>query len=600
MKGFWQQLWGGTGGVRLVHVIVITLSLILTLSAWSYSKRQIEKRVAQRFEDAQNSLISLIRDRMLKYEDALWSGVATLESHGGDISAVQWSTFAEALKIEEKYPGINGIGVIHYHTAATIDGYLRDQRRLRPDFDVFPDHAQPERMPITYIEPVDMNAAAVGLDIAHETNRRTAALASRDTGTAQITGPIVLVQDADSTPGFLFYAPFYANGGQVPPAQRAAEFRGAVYAPFVVHKLMQGLLAKDQRYISVSIRDADELIYDEYTQPNAIIDPDPMFSREVAIDLYGRTWVLDIRTNSAFRDANIYLQPTLILVAGLIVEGLIIALLVLLTRANARAVAYADRVTAALHREKEKLQELNSVLEIKNEEIEQFAYVASHDLKTPIRGIAGLAEMIEEDLEAYFQTPNANPDVSANLAHIKGRVKHMNNLTWGILQFSQTVPGAEHADAIVLTDIISALRDDFDLSTSQLTFDGNVQTVTRDTVNFRRVLENLVSNAQKYHDHPENLRIKIVARNTGAWLRVKVSDNGPGIAPKFHDKVFDVFQTLGIAGQPESTGIGLAIVKKAVKNNGGDISISKAQGGGAAFTFTWPANPVTQEQRSVA
>ncbi len=369
------------------------------MGAWQFSIYQVKNRTALRFEAARDQALGLITNGMNKYEDALWAGVAAVDSHGGEISYQDWRTFAHRLRIEERYPGIGGIGVIIDVAPDEMAGFLAEQRQERPGFRVFPEHDSPYLMPITYIEPEELNNFAVGLDVAHETNRRTAALASRDTGQAQITGPIVLVQDAGKTPGFLFYAPVFKGGRQADINARRETFLGAVYAPFVVHKLMDGLLAKELRHVRFSIRDGNELIYDEHSVDDPANDPEPMFSEHVEIALYGRTWTLDMRTNHVFRDENRNTKPTIILIAGLLIESLIITLLVLMARANKRSVAYADQVTLALRQEKRKLVETNSELTSKNEELERFAYVASHDLKTPIRGISGLTEMVQEDLE---------------------------------------------------------------------------------------------------------------------------------------------------------------------------------------------------------
>ncbi|KIN65950.1 Periplasmic sensor signal transduction histidine kinase [Sulfitobacter noctilucicola] len=562
--------------------------MALTISAWLFSVHQIETRIENRFFDTRDRVIGLINDRMVKYEDTLRSGVAAIHSHGGDITFQQWSVFANTLHIEEKYPGINGIGVIHYQEADSLDDYLRIQRQTRPDFEIYPRHVVGIYMPITYIEPLNINAAAVGLDVAHEVNRRTAALAARDTGKAQITGPIVLVQDETSTPGFLFYVPFYSVEAPTSVEDRQRYFRGAVYAPFVVHKLMQGLLAHELRDVRVSIRDADSIIFDEHLAEMNGTDPDPMFTDEVSINMYGRAWVLDIRTDLRFREANTFAQPTIILIAGLVVEALIVALLFFLSRANRRAINYARKVTGSLRDEKAKLAKANKLLQIKNEEMEQFAYIASHDLKTPIRGIGGLAEMIEEDLGDYFTSQSANPDVARNLSHIQDRVRHMNELTKSILNFSQITAAESDALPLKLEDAVADLRADFGLELHQLTLSGDVETVVVDASNFRRVLENLVSNAIKYHDGKRLLQINLSARSLGPNCEVKVSDNGPGISEKFHRKIFDIFQTLQASGGPESTGIGLAIVRKAVNLHGGQVTVTSTKGEGATFTFDWP------------
>lgn len=564
--------------IKAIHVIVVTLSLCLTLFAWQFSRQQIETRVSLRFEAARDRALALIVDRMEKYEDALWAGVAAIESHGGDISYEDWHAFAQTLDIHEKYPGINGIGVIHFQTAQTLDAYLAEQRGSRPEFRIFPEHEQSFYMPITYIEPESSNAAAIGLDVAHETNRRTAALASRDTGTSQITGPITLVQDESSTPGFLFYAPFENNG--VPA--------GAVYAPFVVHKLMQGLLATELRNVRFSIHDDGSLIYDEHAAKDELHDADPMHSDLVAINLYGRTWTVDIRSNLAFRGQNTYSQSTYILIAGLVIEALIIALLFLMARANKRAISYADEVTVSLKAKTARLNTMNKELSVKNEALEEFAYIASHDLKTPIRGINGLTEMIEEDLEEYFASADANPEVRQNLHLIQSRVVRMNQLTQGIMEYAKVDVHAGETGHLDLKGTLVDLILDLGLGEDQLVLNGDVEAVDVDTVNLRRVLENLIGNAVKYYDGTDPLQIVVSAKLEGDRCCFSVSDNGPGIDPKFHDRIFKVFQTLRLAHMPESTGIGLAIVKKAVERHGGKITVQSELGRGATFHFDWP------------
>lgn len=568
------------GRLTFLHWGVVVLSLVVTIGAWTYSKQQVENRTLARFNAARDQTVGLIGERMQKYEDALWAGVSTVHSHGGDASRDQWRAFAANLQIEQKYPGINGIGIVHFLKPGEMPAYLVRRRREAPGFTVFPPHGHTERMPISFIEPEAPNAQAVGLDVAHETNRRLAAQRSRDTGQANISGPIILVQDAARTPGFLFYAPFY-HGTPTNQAERREQSIGAVYAPFVVRKLVEGLLAKERRDVRFSIHDADQAIYDEHDPSDPLFDPDPLFAERVELDLYGRNWVIDIRSDLGFRASNTYAQPTIILIGGILIDGLLLALFLMLSGANRRAVAYADRVTAALKREKAKLAATN-------EELEQFAYVASHDLKTPIRGIGGLTEMVLEDLEAYFKTPGADPEVRANLNRIQERVRRMNDLTRGILEYSRIGEEASSDAAVDLGEIVASLIADFDLAPEQIALAGPMREVTFDPLNFRRVVENLIGNAVKYHHDRDTLLIEVRTVEVADSVQMTIIDNGPGIDPRFHNRIFDVFQKLHTGGAVEGSGIGLSIVKRSVERHGGQVTLKSMLGEGAVFSFDWP------------
>ena len=191
------------GRLHWFHWLVIALSLVLTFGAWYFAQSQVDEKVEAQFQREAAQSVELISERMQKYEDALWGGVGAIQAQGGDINHTDWLTFSETLSLVVKYPGINGIGVIHSVQPEQLPGYLEEQRRLRPDYAIHPAHGESEYLPITYIEPVATNQKAVGLDMAHEANRYNAAKKARDTGTAQITGPITLVQDAQKTPGFV-------------------------------------------------------------------------------------------------------------------------------------------------------------------------------------------------------------------------------------------------------------------------------------------------------------------------------------------------------------------------------------------------------------
>ena len=341
----------GKGELHWYHWLVVILSLVLTLSAWQVTLRLAEQKSQIQFDFQADLLIELVKERMLKYEDALWAGVAAIHSQKEPVNVRTWHAFATALSIEEKYPGINGIGIIDYIAPEKLDDYLKEQRQYRPNYQIHPKHDKNEFWPITHIEPVQQNKKAVGLDMAHEVNRHSASIKARDSATAQITGPIILVQDAKKTPGFLFFAPYY----KVAPAPksiplRRASFVANVYAPFIMEKLMQGTLKNKNRLVNFKINDGNELLYDELKVDSEDYDKKPLFSKMIDIDMYGRNWTFELQSTSLFRHQVTNNQPVMILIGGISIDLLLLILFLILARSNKKAINYADQVTRELRK----------------------------------------------------------------------------------------------------------------------------------------------------------------------------------------------------------------------------------------------------------
>ncbi len=562
-----------------VHWLVVVSSLVVTLFAWRFSASQVESRVSAQFERAADQVIELISERMQKYEDALWAGTGTIHATGGSISHSHWLRFAEALEIEEKYPGINGIGVIFHVDRASEQEFLESQRRERPDFRIHPEHKEPELLPIAYIEPVEINRAAVGLDMAHETNRYTAARRSRETGTAQITGPIVLVQDAEKTPGFLFFVPFYSRSGPLSPDERIESFRGIVYAPFIVRKLLDGTLARDRRHVGISIRDGGETIFDEHSAEYADFDPNPLYSKHVELELYGRNWSFEIQSDRSFRAAAHRNQPTLILIGGILIDSLLLALFMFMSSSSRRALRYADLAKA-------ELEQKASELEISNADLEQFAYVAAHDLQEPLRMVITYSQLLGS------RYPQDDPQVNSYLSYVVQNAKRMAQLVQALLAYSRlegetqsSKPEADsgHVARSVITSLELAIQD----AEAEIILD-ELPRVAVDADHLGQIFQNLIGNALKFRgDDAPRIHIFAEPDTNGMW-RFGVSDNGIGIDSRYWDRIFTVFKRLHRRESYEGTGIGLAICKRVVQRNLGKIWVDSDPGKGSTFYFTLP------------
>lgn len=561
------------GSLHGVHWVVLATSLVLTVFAYRFAREQHQERVEAGFGREVERVAELIVERMAHYEDALRAGVAYLHAEGGAVTRPEWRGFAEGLRVEERYPGVNGIGFIYNVERSEAQALLDELREHAPGLSFHPEHERDELWPIVYIEPQAPNAAAVGLDMAHEENRYRAAVAARDLGEPQITGPIVLVQDAEQTPGFLFFSPVFSDEGT---------FLGHVYAPFVTHSLVTGTLAQASRLVSLRIADGDEVVYEE--PDAALIDPDPLYRRTVVVPMYGRTWSLHLESALPFREQSRTNQPLTILVSGLVLDGLLLLLFVLLSRSNRTALAYADAMT-------EQLEARNRELGRSNEDLEQFARVASHDLRTPVRTVIHLGVWLQEDLapaladdDPVVLPADVRREARESLAGLVDRSRRMGRLLEDLLQFSLAARG--RVDPVPVD--VSALLED----AARLQEGGGVRIEVRCDVGevllpgaaLATVVRNLVGNAVQHHDRSEGL-VEVVARREGDHLHIEVRDDGPGIPPEHQARVFDLYQTLGSSST--STGLGLALVKRLAERHGARIGLH-SEGRGTTVSVDWP------------
>jgi signal transduction histidine kinase/DNA-binding NarL/FixJ family response regulator len=230
-----------------------------------------------------------------------------------------------------------------------------------------------------------------------------------------------------------------------------------------------------------------------------------------------------------------------------------------------------------------RLAEAISLLERRNQELDEFTYIASHDLKAPLRGISNLSQWLIEDLQD--QVPAENKQ---QLDRIQGQALRMDELINGLLEYSRV--GKENI-ALKLVDLSQLLQEVIDFLAVppglRIQFSNNLPHITTIEVLLKQVLSNLVGNSVKYHDKIDG-NIEILVQDRESFLEFTVTDNGPGIEPKHHQRIFGIFQTLATANEQKGTGIGLTIVKKIVEGQGGSIWVESQLGRGSAFSFTWP------------
>ena len=219
-------------------------------------------------------------------------------------------------------------------------------------------------------------------------------------------------------------------------------------------------------------------------------------------------------------------------------------------------------------------------LENRNAELDKFAYVVSHDLKAPVRGIHNVIKWIQEDLDNEL-----SPEMKKYLNIIPQRTKRMESLINGLLDYARlrekTVPELIDLNLLVNEIVETIVPRNFEVQINTL------PVINTERIKLEQIFTNLISNAVKYTQNSHG-KIKIDCIEIPDYYEFSVADNGIGIESEYHEKIFEIFQTLREKDEKESTGLGLAIIKKILEDRHCTIRINSELGKGSEFIFTWP------------
>jgi signal transduction histidine kinase len=241
-----------------------------------------------------------------------------------------------------------------------------------------------------------------------------------------------------------------------------------------------------------------------------------------------------------------------------------------------------SHLSTSLNNMAEVLAENFHLLKRKNEELDQFAHIVSHDLKAPLRGIGNVVSWIEED-----HGQELPPKVHEYLELIHGRLTRAENLIKGILSYARTGSESNEFEHVNVHELVTEIAEAQAIEPGiSIEIDRHLPDLFTQKIPLFQVFSNLVNNAIKYHDK-KNGRVSVYSREYPAHYEFFVKDDGPGIAASHQSKIFKIFQTLRERDTFESTGVGLAIVQKILDARKEQIRLNSEPGKGSVFSFTW-------------
>jgi signal transduction histidine kinase len=242
----------------------------------------------------------------------------------------------------------------------------------------------------------------------------------------------------------------------------------------------------------------------------------------------------------------------------------------------------------ALVKEQARLAAALRDLERSNTALDEFAHVVSHDLKAPLRAITDYAELLETDVG-----PRLDEEPRKYLSRISVLTAKMRAMIDAVLEYARagrSSGGVERVDSgRVLRDVLEFLSPPRDVTVE---LPEKAPVIAMERVPFEQVFRNLLSNAIKYR-REEGARIRVTVADDAECWRFVVADNGPGIPAAQQQRIWSLFHT---TRPQDSTGIGLALVKRIVDSQGGQVSVESAPGDGARFTVRWPKHPRSGER----
>lgn len=594
-------VWFG-GDAWKARRLAVTVSLVVTFTAavlvFIYTSRLEWQQLEQRVQEDATEIVSAV-DRRLELNVERTRAAAGLFSASIDVERPEFREFARfLLGPSSDLQAIQWAPRIRHAQRASFESSLAPIQPQHPWIFELSRHERvraeerEEYFPVDYVEPLAVNVAAIGYDLASDPERRRALERARDSGKPAASGSVELVQANGTHDGFLIFLPLYRKGMSADPSteERREQLLGFVVTVIRAHRLV-ALAASGRpaaKQLQVLVRDAEKpelVLFDSAGETptagqKAVL---PLWYR-TTLQVSGRTWVLTFRPTSLFLAGRDNLLAWTVLAGGLFFTALVGAGTMVLTGRTAAVAAQVREGTAELAQTNERLARADRVKS-------EFISTVSHELRTPLTSIRGSLGLLNGGAAGALP-----PKVGELIGIAYRNTDRLQRLINDILDVEKLDSGKlslELEDQSLPALVAQAVE-----ANAGYAQDCDVRfaiqqplpeaTVRVDPHRLLQVMANLLSNAAKFS--PAGTAVEISVQVDGRKARVGVKDQGPGIPPEFQPRIFQRFaQADGSDARLKSgTGLGLAISKALIERMGGRIDYATAPGAGTLFFFDLP------------
>ena len=374
MKTFFQHLSAGESSsdgnvstMRLATALVLVVGLGATAAALLWQQQDLQARAKNRFEQQVERIEADVK-HYLNLPFTGLKGAAGVYAASASVERAEFRAFVESSNVGLEYPGIRGFGFVERVKSGAVEAFVAAQRRDgSAGFKVKNRGTAPDLYIIKFLEPAAPNQAAVGLNLAGDPVPMQAIEHAITTGEATLSGRIQLVQDDRQRNAFAFFLPLYRQGLQ--PAtvqQRKAELLGILLAPVVVEEIMAQVVARMSGQTRLAVHDSlddsgatpSNLLFELGGFSSPASNARPMFETSRVVLVGGRPLTLRMGTTAAFEAQQGRLVPWLLGLSGSVLSGLLALIIWLLGSGRARALALAQRMTADLAHERQRLHNI--------------------------------------------------------------------------------------------------------------------------------------------------------------------------------------------------------------------------------------------------